>query len=63
MTNDFERGNNAKRLAWAIYRNSDDVTIKSLARILNYQEEQLRTDIHDLPKYISDLEAELDEKL
>lgn len=59
MTNDFERGNNAKRLAWAIYRNADDLTIRKLALLLNYEEGQLREDINDLPKYISELEAKL----
>lgn len=61
MTNDIERRNNAKRLAWAIYRSADDFTIKNLARLLNYYEEQLRQDINDLPAYISELEAKLSE--
>lgn len=59
MTNCFERKNNAKRLAWAIYRNADDFTIKQLARLLNYHEGQLREDINDLPAYISELESKL----
>lgn len=62
MTNDFERKNNAKRLAWAIYRSADDFTIKQLARLLNYHEGQLREDINDLPAYISELEAKLSEQ-
>lgn len=62
MTNEFERKNNAKRLAWAIYRNADDFTVKQLARLLNYNEGQLREDINDLPAYISDLEHQLSEK-
>lgn len=60
MTNNhYERKNNAQRLAWALYRNADDFTIKQIAQLLNYNEGQLREDINDLPAYISELEEKL----
>lgn len=34
-----------KRLLWAIIQNIDDSNIKTLAKLLNYHEPQLRQDI------------------
>lgn len=53
-----EKRTNANRLAWAIYRHADEVTIERLAVLLNYEVSQLRQDIQDLPSYISELENE-----
>lgn len=50
------RKNNANRLAWTIYNHADEFTIKNLARLLNYEENQLKKDINDLTAYISELE-------
>ena len=45
---------NAQRLAFAIERHADPGTIRQLARLLNYESDQLRTDIEALARFVSE---------
>mgnify|MGYP003291312484 CR=1 FL=1 len=57
MTNETEKKNNAHRLANALYCISEDTyRINAMAHTLNYDAKQLRTDLIDLYKHLSDLE-------
>ncbi len=47
-----EDKNNAYRLIYALLRYDDDVTIRQLAKLLNYDMQQLKKDISSLRKLV-----------
>lgn len=62
MTSETERKNNANRLAYSLYCISEDTyRINAMAHTLNYDAKQLRTDLIDLYKYLSELERKENE--
>lgn len=55
MTNETEKLNNVRRLAYALYqRHQDAPTMQRLAQILHYDQRQLVEDIVDLENYTYD---------
>lgn len=50
---DFKKIENSNRLVFALSRHSDEYSLKVLSRLLNYEIEQLKTDIEDLKLLVS----------
>lgn len=62
MTNETERKNNAHRLVYSLECISEDTnSIKVMAQLLHYEPSQLKTDLKDLYKYLSELEHKTEE--
>lgn len=55
---DFKKIENANRLVFCLSRHSDEYTLKNLALLLNYEFEQLRTDIEDLKSCLSQIDID-----
>lgn len=63
MSSETEIKNNAHRLAYALYCICEDgFRINAMAKTLNYEPNQLQTDLKDLYSYIREIEQNIREK-